>query len=137
MADNGPMSIDALRRLTAQPDWPLISGLGLAGLALVESLVYATFGNGSDGSLSIGEIWAVPIMLRLALVEELRRLSDRILSARLSREHARRWETLAAGDQHACALLDRGLRDRPGALRLVGVGLSGLSDYRQLSLEEG
>ena len=36
----------------------------------------------------------------------------------------------------ACALLDRGLRDRPGALRLVGVGLSGLSDYRQLSLEE-
>ncbi|MDQ3065578.1 MAG: DNA polymerase IV [Actinomycetota bacterium] len=37
----------------------------------------------------------------------------------------------------ACALLDRGLRDRPGALRLVGVGLSGLSDYRQLSLEEG
>ena len=36
----------------------------------------------------------------------------------------------------ACALLDRGLRDRPGALRLVGVGVSGLSDYRQLSLEE-
>ena len=37
----------------------------------------------------------------------------------------------------ACALLDRGLRDRPGALRLVGVGLSGLADHRQLSLEEG
>jgi DNA polymerase IV len=36
----------------------------------------------------------------------------------------------------ACALLDRGLRDRPGALRLVGVGLSGLSDYRQLALDE-
>ncbi len=36
----------------------------------------------------------------------------------------------------ACALLDRGLRDRPGALRLVGVGLSGLSDHRQLSLDE-
>ena len=36
----------------------------------------------------------------------------------------------------ACALLDRGLHDRPGALRLVGVGLSGLSDYRQLSLDE-
>ena len=36
----------------------------------------------------------------------------------------------------ACALLDRGLRDRPGALRLVGVGVSGLSDHRQLSLEE-
>ncbi len=35
----------------------------------------------------------------------------------------------------ACGLLDRGLRDRPGALRLVGVGVSGLSDYRQLTLE--
>ena len=35
----------------------------------------------------------------------------------------------------ACGLLDRGLRDRPGALRLVGVGVSGLSPYRQLSLE--
>ena len=34
----------------------------------------------------------------------------------------------------ACRLLDRGLRDRPGALRLVGVGVSGLVAYRQLSL---
>ena len=34
----------------------------------------------------------------------------------------------------ACGLLDRGLRDRPGALRLVGVGVSGLSPYRQLTL---
>jgi DNA polymerase-4 len=36
----------------------------------------------------------------------------------------------------ACALLDRGLRDRPGALRLVGVGVSGLASYRQLALVE-
>ena len=36
----------------------------------------------------------------------------------------------------ACNLLDRGLRDRPGALRLVGVGVSGLSPHRQLTLEE-
>jgi DNA polymerase-4 len=36
----------------------------------------------------------------------------------------------------ACELLDRGLRDRPGALRLVGVGVSSLSTYRQLTLEE-
>jgi DNA polymerase-4 len=35
----------------------------------------------------------------------------------------------------ACRLLDRGLRDRPGALRLVGVGVSGLGAYRQLTLE--
>jgi len=36
----------------------------------------------------------------------------------------------------ACSLLDRGLADRPGALRLVGVGVSGLSRYRQLSLDD-
>ncbi|HUF00868.1 MAG TPA: DNA polymerase IV [Gaiellaceae bacterium] len=36
----------------------------------------------------------------------------------------------------ACRLLDRGLADRPGALRLVGVGVSGLSPYRQLTLAE-
>ena len=34
----------------------------------------------------------------------------------------------------ACALLDRALRDRPGPLRLVGVGVSGLVDHVQLSL---
>ena len=34
----------------------------------------------------------------------------------------------------ACALLDRALTDRSGALRLVGVGISGLEDHRQLSL---
>ena len=34
----------------------------------------------------------------------------------------------------ACTLLDRALRDRPGPLRLVGVGLSGLADHAQLEL---
>jgi DNA polymerase-4 len=37
----------------------------------------------------------------------------------------------------ACRQLDRGLNDRPGALRLVGVGVSGLADFRQLALETG
>jgi len=37
----------------------------------------------------------------------------------------------------ACGLLDRGLRDRPGALRLVGVGVSGLSEHRQLAFDDG
>ena len=37
----------------------------------------------------------------------------------------------------ACALLDRALRDRPGPLRLVGVGLSGLAEHVQLSLPSG
>jgi DNA polymerase-4 len=34
----------------------------------------------------------------------------------------------------ACALLDRALRDRPGPLRLVGVGVSGLAADAQLEL---
>jgi DNA polymerase-4 len=34
----------------------------------------------------------------------------------------------------ACALLDRALDDRPGALRLVGVGVSGFDAHRQLAL---
>jgi DNA polymerase-4 len=33
----------------------------------------------------------------------------------------------------ACALLDRALADRPGALRLVGVGVSNLDAHRQLA----
>ena len=34
----------------------------------------------------------------------------------------------------ACALLDRALHDRPGPLRLVGVGVSGLAEHAQLEL---
>ena len=34
----------------------------------------------------------------------------------------------------ACALLDRALTERPGALRLVGVGVSNLEDAVQLEL---
>ena len=34
----------------------------------------------------------------------------------------------------ACACLDRALNDRPGALRLLGVAVSGLEDHRQLEL---
>ena len=34
----------------------------------------------------------------------------------------------------ACSLLDRALRDRPGPLRLVGVGVSSLAEHAQLSL---
>ncbi len=37
----------------------------------------------------------------------------------------------------ACDLLDRALGDRPGPLRLVGVGVSGLAEHVQLSLPAG
>ena len=52
-----------------------------------------------------------------------------------------RSSTLAAGlddgaaiGDIACHLLDRALADRPGPLRLVGVGLSNIEPYRQLAL---
>jgi cyclic beta-1,2-glucan synthetase len=41
--------------------------------------------------LSIGETWAIPIMLRVALVEELSRLAEGVVTARRSRLQASRW----------------------------------------------
>ncbi|HEX7449429.1 MAG TPA: glucoamylase family protein, partial [Pirellulales bacterium] len=42
-------------------------------------------------SLTIGELWAVPIMLRLGLLENLRNLSRKILAAWSERTRADRW----------------------------------------------
>jgi hypothetical protein len=42
-------------------------------------------------------------------------------------------DAVAIGDL-ACSLLDRALRARPGPIRLVGVGVSGLDRHRQLAL---
>ncbi len=69
-----------------------------AGRLDLETLVDFVAAYQRVSPLSIGEVWAIPIMLRLALVEELRRLADSILAARLSREHARRWEALAESE---------------------------------------
>jgi cyclic beta-1,2-glucan synthetase len=41
--------------------------------------------------LTIGEIWAVPIMLRLALLENLHRLADQMLTVLDDRERAEQW----------------------------------------------
>ena len=69
-----------------------------AGRVDLETLVDFTLAYQRVAPLSIGEIWAIPIMLRLALVEELRRLADGVVSARRSREKARRWhEELVSG----------------------------------------
>jgi DNA polymerase-4 len=87
--------------------------------------------------------------MAVALSEQLRRsgLSARTVTTKLRYADfsiRSRSTTLGAaideGDRIgdlACRLLDRGLRNRPGALRLVGVGLSGLSDYQQLTLDGG
>ncbi len=61
--------------------------------------------------LSMGETWAVPIMLRVALVEELRRLADGVVSARRSRGQARRWIALLAdGASDSAGAIDQLLR---------------------------
>jgi cyclic beta-1,2-glucan synthetase len=41
--------------------------------------------------LKLGELWAVPIMLRLALIENLRRITDRLNVARHDRDLADQW----------------------------------------------
>ncbi|MGD0093026.1 MAG: cyclic beta 1-2 glucan synthetase, partial [Planctomycetota bacterium] len=41
--------------------------------------------------LTLGELWAIPIMLRLALIENLRRVATRIASSRSDRDSADHW----------------------------------------------
>src|SRR5690606_3218297 len=41
--------------------------------------------------LKLGELWAIPIMLRLALIENLRRIGTRIIEDRVDRSHAEDW----------------------------------------------
>ena len=41
--------------------------------------------------LTLGELWAIPIMLRLALIENLRRVGTRLLADRAARNHADSW----------------------------------------------
>ena len=41
--------------------------------------------------LKLGELWAIPIMLRLALIENLRRVSARVIADRTDRDLAHEW----------------------------------------------
>jgi DNA polymerase-4 len=110
-------------------------------------------------SISHEETFEQDVTDREKLHDELRRMADR-LAERLQRdgESARtvttklrytdfsirsRSSSVPAGlddaqriGELACSLLDRALKDRPGALRLVGVGVSNLVPYRQLELAE-
>ena len=44
--------------------------------------------------LKLGELWAIPIMLRLALIENLRRVAARIATSEIDRNHAIHWADL-------------------------------------------
>jgi DNA polymerase-4 len=108
-------------------------------------------------SISAEETFARDVADRERLHDELRRMAERVaerLSAggqtgRTVSTKVRypdfsirsRSTTLPVGTDDparigelACSLLDRALADRPGALRLVGVGVSGLEEHHQLAL---
>ncbi|MBE0475929.1 MAG: hypothetical protein IBX62_02385 [Coriobacteriia bacterium] len=56
-----------------------------------EYLVRYVMGFQDASALSIGEVWAVPIMLRVALVENVRRLSGRVVRAAANERAADVW----------------------------------------------
>lgn len=47
----------------------------------------------SISPLKLGELWAIPIMLRLALIENLRRISFRLITSQKQRDQADYWTT--------------------------------------------
>jgi DNA polymerase-4 len=108
-------------------------------------------------SISTEETFERDVADREHLHEELRRMAVHVAERLAASGHAARTvttkvrypdfrvrsrsQTLPVGiddperiGELACALLDRALDDRPGALRLVGVGVSNLEPYRQLAL---
>ncbi len=62
-----------------------------AGRIDLDAVVDFTAAYQRSSELSIGEVWAVPIMLRLGLIEELQRLAEGVVDARRHREKARAW----------------------------------------------
>ncbi len=101
--------------------------------------------------LSIGEVWAVPIMLRIALIENLRRLARRVLEAHQAIVGGNRFadSIIVAADEGPEAVaariaeLDRAHAEMPAPFlvrlsqRLAGqeVVLAPLADWLQATLE--
>jgi cyclic beta-1,2-glucan synthetase len=56
-----------------------------------ESLASFVAAYQSVSSLNLGELWAIPIMLRLALIENLRRVCTRLGAGRIARNQADHW----------------------------------------------
>ncbi|EAQ78926.1 GH36-type glycosyl hydrolase domain-containing protein [Blastopirellula marina] len=88
-----------LPRLAEGPGagFPRVYGIALELISHVDGHIDATSLNSfiasyqSVESLMLGELWAVPLMLRLALIENLRRVAVRIALARRDRDLAGDW----------------------------------------------
>ena len=76
---------------------PRVYGIALELISHVDGHVDSGSLNGflaayqSVAPLKLGELWAVPIMLRLALIENLRRVAARVASSRRDRDLAADW----------------------------------------------
>lgn len=98
-----------LPRLTIGPlaGYPRILALALGLIAHSDSSLNETQlrelvrAYQSVRQLTIGELWAIPIMLRLSLLENLRRLSQQMIATRDDREYATRWVTGQIADVRA------------------------------------
>ncbi|MCA9120425.1 MAG: cyclic beta 1-2 glucan synthetase [Planctomycetaceae bacterium] len=77
--------------------FPRVYGIALELIAHVDGRVDVASLNGftdayqSVEPLKLGELWALPLMLRLALIENLRRIALRIAATRLDRNLASNW----------------------------------------------
>ena len=88
-----------LPRLAGGPaaSFPRVYGIALELIAHVDGRVDAVSLNGfissyqSVSPLTLGELWALPLMLRLALIENLRRVAVRIATSRRDRDLAAHW----------------------------------------------
>ena len=90
-----------LPRLSLGPaaSFPRVYGIALELIAHTDGRVDSASLNGfiaayqSVVPLKLGELWALPLMLRLALIENLRRVSTRISQGRCDRDVAEDWAT--------------------------------------------
>ncbi len=78
-------------------NYPRVYGIALELIAHTDGRVDAASLDGfiasyqSVSPLKLGELWALPLMLRLALIENLRRVSVRIAAGRDDRDVAAKW----------------------------------------------
>src|SRR5690606_25536711 len=94
-----------LPRLASGPaaSFPRAYGIALELIAHVDGRIDAASLNSfiasyqSVESLKLGELWALPLMLRLALIENLRRVAVRIAAARRDRDVAGDWAERMVG----------------------------------------